>query len=165
MHLCNIWFILLVETDVYSQTRVSGWGQKAFCNCKKNKKWANWGARPELVLNVIVLWQHLVTCLEECRVSELLSDWIQHKLSLNIWTFIQSFRSIWWIPCMTTHHIMFLTDHRQTWMKRMSSAWLWLGLSHNISLTSQEGSRDLCHSILRQTPPGWTANMNFSGIL
>lgn len=49
--------------------------------------------------------------------SELLPDWIQRKPSLSIWTFIQSFRSIWRITGVrvTNHRILFSPDQRQGW--------------------------------------------------
>lgn len=59
----------------------------------------------------------------------------------------QSFRSIWWIPCMcmTNNHILLPTDHIG---QRLSSAWLWLGLSQSLSLASRDSYQDLPHSIL-----------------
>lgn len=43
------------------------------------------------------------------------------------------------------HHILFPADRRPERTKRLSSAWIRLGLSHNLSLTSQENNQNLSH--------------------
>lgn len=42
--------------------------------------------------------------------------------------------------CLTNRCALFPT---RSWMERLSSAWLLLGLSHSLSLTSQDGNQDL----------------------